>query len=136
MQALYSLGMFYRNGDVIGQEYQKAFELFKKAAKKGYAAARLEFGVCYETNSSRIRFNMALNYQGCENAIYRLGYCYKSGNVVRRKDRKATRLLYKSCSIRACCPTSIGRNRKQRTANGDIAYSCIMLLLWRGCREE
>ena len=40
----YNLGVLYFNGQGVEQDYSKAFNLFRKSAERGYAAAQLNLG--------------------------------------------------------------------------------------------
>ena len=43
----YNLGILYFNGQGVEQDYPKAFNLFRKSAERGYAAAQLNLGYMY-----------------------------------------------------------------------------------------
>lgn len=43
----YSLGLMYKHGDGVQQDYKKAVVLYQKASDKGFAAAQANLGVLY-----------------------------------------------------------------------------------------
>ncbi|WP_440455062.1 tetratricopeptide repeat protein [Psychrobacter sp. ASPA161_9] len=45
---IYELGLAYYEGDSVPQDYEKAFNLFKKSADQEYVEAQFNLGVMYE----------------------------------------------------------------------------------------
>ena len=87
------LGDMYYFGDGIstGQDYDKAFELYHKAAQQGSAEAKYKLGLMYhrgksveqDYNQARKLFERAAN-QNYAKAQHNLGVMYYSGESVNR----------------------------------------------------
>ncbi len=81
--AQYNLGVMYKNGQGVKQDYFKAKELYQKAADQGSAGAQLNLGVMYDEGYGvkQDYFKAAALYQkaadqGIAEAQYNLGIMY------------------------------------------------------------
>ena len=101
--AQYNLGVSYRDGKGIQQDYKKAFDWFKKSAEQGYAAAQFEIGFCYRTGKGiQQDYKKAFEWfkksaeQGYATAQFCLGLCYSYGRGVQENYKKAFEWFEKS----------------------------------------
>lgn len=100
------LGNMYYFGDGIstGQDYDKAFELYEKAAQQGNAEAQYNLGVMYYSGESinqdymqaRKWFEKAASQKDAD-AQFNLGVIYKYGEGVRQDVTVAKEWFSKSC---------------------------------------
>lgn len=84
-EAQYQLGLMYDTGDVVMQDYSKAFAWYKKAAEQGHAGAQSKLGSMYrygkgiEINHSKaVQWYWKAAEQGNQDAQYELGTLYMS----------------------------------------------------------
>ncbi|MBR6068539.1 MAG: SEL1-like repeat protein [Bacteroidales bacterium] len=101
--AQYNLGVCYRDGKGIQQDYIKAFDWFKKSAEQGYATAQFEIGFCYRTGKGiQQDYKKAFEWfkksaeQGYATAQFCLGLCYSYGRGVQENYKKAFEWFEKS----------------------------------------
>ena len=97
------MGVSYRDGKGIQQDYKKAFDWFKKSAEQGYAAAQFEIGFCYRTGKGiQQDYKKAFEWfkksaeQGYATAQFCLGLCYSYGRGVQENYKKAFEWFEKS----------------------------------------
>jgi len=96
------LAMMYYNGEGE-QNYEKAFELFSKAAYKGDAYAQYRVGLCYDQGEGIVKnYQLAAEWytksadQENSDAQRNLGRLYHFGNGVRKNYTKAFQFFLKS----------------------------------------
>ena len=88
-KAQYNLGLMYRDGQGIAQNYAEAAELFRLAAEQGDAQAQSILGSMYGTGQGvRQKYSEAVKWyrlaaaQGDTNAQFNLGVMYANGQGV------------------------------------------------------
>jgi TPR repeat protein len=94
--AMRNLGMAYRFGYGVAQDYAQAREWFEKAADNGYAGAMTDLGLLYEAGQgvtqehakAREWYEKAAD-KGDEDAMNRLGLLYENGYGVAQDYAKA-----------------------------------------------
>lgn len=103
--ALNKLGMMYYNGDGVPLDYDKALELFKKAAEKGLPVAYSNAGTSYlwgvgtDINAEKARqWFEAGSKLGDSSSQYYLATMYKNGNGVLKNPIKAKDLFLRSAN--------------------------------------
>jgi TPR repeat protein len=103
-KAQYNLGVMYRDGEGVRQDYKKAIEWTEKAAKQGYVSAQYNLGVMYD-NGQGVRqdykkakewYEKAAN-QGDVDAQYNLGIMYDNGEGVKQDKKIAKEWFGKAC---------------------------------------
>jgi len=119
-QAQYMLGLMYKDGQGVDQNYVKAVELLSKAANQGYAAAQSNLGVMYANGQGVVQdyFKAVELYtkvanQGDAEAQYMLGLMYANGHGVVQDYFKAKELFKKSClnKLQAGCDSYASLNK-------------------------
>ncbi len=96
LEAQYSLGVMYSNGEGINQDYKKAIEWFEKAASKDYSEAQYNLGVMYAKGEGVQKdFKKAIEWfekaasKDYSEAQYNLGVMYAKGEGVQKDFKKA-----------------------------------------------
>ena len=104
-EAEYQLGLLYKGGKGIEQNYIKAFEMFSNAAKQGNEDAEFELGLLYlkgqgveQNSATAYEIFSRLASQGNTNGVYGLGLMYKEGRGVEQSYTKAYELFLKSAN--------------------------------------
>ncbi len=100
---LYELGVKYMNGDGVEQSFEKAAELYEKAAILGLAEAQKELAVCYHcgygippsSETAAYWYQKAAD-QGHIDATSALASCYQFGDGVKEDAKKAAELYEKA----------------------------------------
>jgi len=94
--AQHMLGLLYRAGDGVKQNYTKAKEYLEQAGKQGHAEAQYALGVLYKAgDGAKQDYEKAKEYfeqaakQGHVKAQYALGVLYKAGDGVKQNYGKA-----------------------------------------------
>ena len=102
--AQYALGVLYKNGQGVHQDYQKAVEWYTKAANQGNADAQHGLGVLYEKGQGvRQDYQKAVEWytkaanQGHADAQKNLGWMYYNGHGVRQDKSTAKRYYRQAC---------------------------------------
>jgi hypothetical protein len=92
----YDIGLAYEKGEVVPQDYQKAFANYLLAAGKGLADAQFKVGYYYhigrgisKSHQKAVEWYRMAADQGHSNAQYNLGYCYYDGDGVTQDYEKA-----------------------------------------------
>ncbi|GBC10314.1 hypothetical protein RclHR1_09510005 [Rhizophagus clarus] len=128
-KCLVFLAHFYQFGIGTEKNESKAFELYKKAAKKGQINAIYNLGYCYEngigTEKNEIKafelYKKAAE-KGQINAIYNLGYCYENGIGTEKNEIKAYELYKEAvgkgqinaiCDLGYCYQYGIGTEKNE-----------------------
>ncbi len=100
---LYELGVKYMNGDGVEQSFEKAAELYEKAAALGLAEAQKELAVCYHCGFGVLPSSETAAYwyqkaadQGHIDATCSLASCYQFGDGVKEDAKKAAELYEKA----------------------------------------
>lgn len=82
----YNLAVRYDKGDGVEKDFNRAFELYKKAADQGHAVAQYEIGQYYYHGKGvdadvdkAVMYYMMSAEQGYALAQYELGRCYEEG---------------------------------------------------------
>ena len=102
--AMCDMGYCYAYGYGVQKNIQRAWELFQKAANKGYSLAYVIIGNYYFIGSENVEQN---DREAAENwltaarmgdviGLYKLGLCYKYGIGVEQNDKEAVKWLTKS----------------------------------------
>ena len=101
--AQFYLGLLYKNGNGVPQDFSKANLYFEKAARKGFYPAQYELGLLYLRGLGVERdFHQAKNLlekaaqQDCDLAMVDLGMLYFYGLGVRQSYAKAKKLFEKA----------------------------------------
>lgn len=88
-KAQYNLGVMYRDGKGIAQNYAEAAELFRLAAEQGDAEAQLNLGLMYGTGqgikqkyAEAVKWYRLAATQGDVDAQFNLGVMYANGHGV------------------------------------------------------
>ena len=100
------IGAMYNNGRGVEQNYNKAVELYQKAADLGDSGACYNLGLMYnEGLGVNQNYNKAVElYQkacdlGNDDACYNLGNMYCNGQGVNQNYNKAVELYQKACDL-------------------------------------
>lgn len=87
--AQFNLGIMYRFGQVVPQNYAEATSWFRKAAEQGLADAQYVLGTCYEFGegvpqnyAEAAKWYRKAAEQGEISGQYFLGFCYELGHGV------------------------------------------------------
>lgn len=103
MNAQYNLGLMYRRGTGVTQDYQQAFYWFSKAAEQNVPEAMVSIGVLYEDGNGVEKDELkALNWyvKGAEKGN-RIGQCNAAGMFMHSttipKDYQKAHVLLDSC---------------------------------------
>lgn len=95
LNACYSLGQCFLNGNGVKKNVKKAIFYLKKAADLGHTPGRTSLGICY-LNAEKpkgIRLIQEAVSLGDSHAMYALGLCYQRGKGVSVNYQKAFSLL-------------------------------------------
>ena len=94
--SLAALGNYYKNGFGVEQNYEKAFELYKKSAEQGYDLAQFELGIMYDKGlgvdqdyAQAMKWYQKAAEQGHANAQALIGVLYHNGLGVEQNHRLA-----------------------------------------------
>ena len=108
-RAQFILGNHYRIGEVVPQNYKKAYELFTKSAEQGCAIAMNNLGMRYEhgqgceQNKNKAlecyRKSAQLGYYG---AMLNLGICYERGQCNLTSNLSTARMWYMKAAAQGC----------------------------------
>lgn len=100
------LGMMYRDGQGVQQDYAKALDLFRKAATQGYAPAQFFLAEMYGNGMGVSQdYTLAVTWyskaaeQGFVNAEFVLGVMYHDGQGVSQDYGKAMELLSQAADL-------------------------------------
>jgi TPR repeat protein len=77
--AMYNLGLFYKNGIGVEENYNKSFEMFKQSAEGGYSGGITMLGYCYK-NGIGIKINKQKAFELYQNAA-NLGHVVAQNNL-------------------------------------------------------
>lgn len=95
-KAINTLGVWYFNGDKVGKDFRKAFDLFEKAANAGNSAGMYNLGECYNDGigiskdlSKALYWIQKAADMNNSKAMCYLGELYKSGRGVSQDYSKA-----------------------------------------------
>ncbi len=95
-KAQYNLGVMYRNGHGVPQDYAEAMGWWRKAAEQGNAGAQNNLGVMYRNGlgvpqdyAEAVGWWRKAAEQGDANAQYNLGLMYKNGLGVPQDEAQA-----------------------------------------------
>lgn len=98
------LGLLYKEGDGVRQDYGKAVEWFKKAADQGYASGQYNMGYAYSSGQGvRQDYSKALEWfkkaadQNNNFAQFHIGAIYEIGQSVRHNKATAKEWYGKAC---------------------------------------
>ncbi len=87
--AQYNLGLLYKKGDGVLQDYEEAVRWFQLSAKQGYAKAQVNLGLLYDNGwgvpqdyREAVRWYQLAAEQGEVNAQYNLGLMYALGEGI------------------------------------------------------
>lgn len=93
---LYNLGIDYEVGIGMEEDFEKAFEKFKQAAKEGSAQAIFrisqyyKYGIVVEQNIDEyFKFLKYASEKGCLDALNELGSLYENGEIVPKDEKNA-----------------------------------------------
>ena len=96
VEAQVSLGLMYRRGREISQDYTQARKWFRKAAEQGHAAAQNNLGLMYDHGRGvdqdfvqARKWYLKAAEQGHANAQYNLALLYANGQGVPQDDIEA-----------------------------------------------
>jgi len=99
----YILGLMYKNGQGVQQDYKKAFKWFMESAKKGNSEAQLEIGDMYyfgqwvaKDYKKSFMWSMKSAKQGNPRAQHAIGGMYFYGRGVKKDYKKAFEWFMKS----------------------------------------
>ncbi len=100
-RAQFGLGLMYKNGRGVFQDYEQAVYWYSKAAKQGNADAQLNLGNRYADGQGVLQdYKQAGHWyrkaakQGYADAQYNLGVRYANGQSVLEEDRQAYMWLH------------------------------------------
>ena len=98
-EAQFNLGVMYKNGDGVTQDYEKAVEWYQKAADQGYASAQFNLGVMYKNGDGvtqdyekAVEWYQKAAQQGDAQAQFNLGEMYRRGHGVTQNKEKEKKL--------------------------------------------
>ncbi len=102
--AALNLGTLYYTGTYLGQDYQKAAELYEIAAKAGERRAICNLGYCWyygrhqavDYEKAYSYFQLAVLLYDDPNSLYKLGDMYRSGKFVEQNDIFAVKLYFRA----------------------------------------
>ena len=101
--AAYTLGLIYKNGEGIQQDYKQAFKLFMESAVEGNRDAQLEIGDMYyfgqwttKNYKKAFEWSMKSAKQGNARAQHAIGGMYFYGRGVKKDYQKAFEWFMKS----------------------------------------
>ena len=88
---IYELGLAYYEGNSVPEDYDKAFELFERAADQDYAPAQYDIGTMYyegigvdQDYRKAFEWVQRAAKQGYTNAQFDLGIMYRKYNVLKK----------------------------------------------------
>ena len=94
----YLVGLCWFKGWVVPQDYEKAFDWFRKAGAQGYTEAQFRMGQCYQQGDglrqdreAAVRWYKRAAQQGHVESQYRLGKCHQSGSGAEKGPMEAAR---------------------------------------------
>ena len=96
-QAQNNVGVMYKLGDGVTQDYKQAVKWYRKAAEQGFAEAQYNLGEMYAVNQD---YKQALKWltkaaeQGRAEAHYKLGYFYGAGLLGFPVDREMAHMWF------------------------------------------
>ena len=97
-KAQYSLGVAYRKGDGVPQDYAKAAKWYRHAAEQGHAEAQYNLGVMYaegrgvaQDYSEAVKWTRLAAEQGIAEAQYNLGVAYATAAGVPQDSAEAVK---------------------------------------------
>ncbi|KAF9082303.1 hypothetical protein BGX29_005478 [Mortierella sp. GBA35] len=103
MDAQFSLGDMYRDGQGVQQDYQAAMDWFLQAAEQGSALAQHKIGLLYmygqgvpQDQSKAVEWNLKAAEQGDMSAQYTLGTQFSSGQGIPQDSVKAVEWFTKA----------------------------------------
>lgn len=99
-EAFLNLGTFYYNGRFVGQDFKKAFELYKVAADAGEIRAICNCGYCFyygrhqepDYREAAKYFSIGVMLYNDPNCYYKLGDQFLSGKGVEKNEKYAFKL--------------------------------------------
>ncbi|KAJ3095860.1 hypothetical protein HDU97_006456 [Phlyctochytrium planicorne] len=96
----FSLGICYKDGDGVPQDFVQAVKWFTKSAEQGLAGAQCNLGFCYKNGEGvapdpkmAVKWFLKAADQGNTIAQQHLGECYKNGEGVAPDSRAALKWL-------------------------------------------
>ena len=99
------LGVYYKKGQGVKQDYSRAVEWYEKAASQGHVGAQSNLGVCYDNGqgveqdySRAVEWYEKAASQGHVGAQSNLGVCYKNGQGVKQDYSRAVEWWEKAAS--------------------------------------
>ncbi|MFP7572284.1 DarT ssDNA thymidine ADP-ribosyltransferase family protein [Marivita sp. S2033] len=105
-EAWFTIGMMYKDGHLISQDYQEASRMFAKAADSGHTVAQLELGYLYfkglgvsQSNQKALKLYRGAAENGSANACFNIGLMYWKGEGVETDLSSARRWLEKAQSL-------------------------------------
>lgn len=103
IQAIFEIGNYYYEGDIVNKSKEEAFNWFRKSAEQGYGIAEYRIGSCYEDgNGIEKNLNLAIFWykkaaeQEVYGALLKLGHFYRDGYGVDRNYDTAIKYLSKA----------------------------------------
>ena len=83
-------GLCYENGEGVEQSFEKAFELFKKAADAGHTDGMVTTGHC-STKGEGVEQNACMKAAGAGQAVHAFheGDCHEKGEGGRKRRRSS-----------------------------------------------
>lgn len=103
LEAQYSLGVMYGDGEGVNQDYKKAIEWFEKAALKDYPLAQYNLGVMYGKGEGvkkdlkkAIEWHKKAAINGNNESQFIMGVIYYNGDIEKQDYKKAFELFEKS----------------------------------------
>lgn len=97
-EAQYDLGLRYRTGMGVEQNFQEAVKWFLRSSKKGNGCAQYQLGYCYfyglgvtQNYDDAVKWYTASAKQGNDCAQYSLGNCYQNGYGVDQNYKEAVK---------------------------------------------
>ena len=102
-EACFTIGMMFKDGHLISQDYQEASRMFAKAADSGHTVAQLELGYLYfkglgvsQSNQKALKLYRRAADNGSANACFNIGLMYWKGEGVETDLKSARQWLDKA----------------------------------------
>jgi ssDNA thymidine ADP-ribosyltransferase, DarT/Sel1 repeat len=102
-EACFTIGMMFKDGHLVSQDYQEASRMFAKAADSGHTVAQLELGYLYfkglgvsQSNQKALKLYRRAADNGSANACFNIGLMYWKSEGVETDLRSARRWLEKA----------------------------------------